>query len=103
MQNQSMHTTSNLHVPFAQLPLGAKALFHIESLSVIEYHSSRPHSSMEVFADLEKIWNTAQLTRDDLKDWPRMSKLLQEQLPKPDPLEWCCIKPETQHYERRER
>ncbi len=80
MLNQSMHTTSNLHVPFAQLPLGVKALSHIESLSVIEYHSSGPHTSMEVFAGLERIWNAERLTREDLKDWPYMSELLQEQL-----------------------
>jgi hypothetical protein len=42
------------------------ALFHIDSLSVLEYHHSGPHSSMEVFAGLEKVWNTAQLTLEDL-------------------------------------
>jgi hypothetical protein len=34
MQNHGMHTRDNLHVPFAQLPFEAKALFHIESLTV---------------------------------------------------------------------
>jgi len=91
------------HVTFAQLPFAAKALFYIESLSVFEYHNTGHHTSMEVFTDLEKIWNTEQLTLEGLKDWSRMSELLQEKLPKLNSQRRRSIKLETMHQGRRQK
>jgi hypothetical protein len=48
------------------------------------------------------VFTGTSMTDEDLKDWPRMSKLLQELLPKPSSQKLRSIKPETQHHERRE-
>ena len=82
-----MDTKGNTHIPFAQLPLEACALFYFQSLLAVEYHLDVPHTSAEIFSDLERIWNAEKLTVEDLRDWDRLSDLLKAQLPNCDPLE----------------
>jgi hypothetical protein len=53
----------------------------------VEYHLDVPHTSAEIFSDLERIWNAEKLTVEDLRDWDRLSDLLKAQLPNCDPLE----------------
>jgi hypothetical protein len=77
-----MARDSNTHVPFAKLPFEHRVLFYIQSLSAFAYHCCWPHTSAEIHADLERIWNAEQLTEEDLKDWVRMSELLEARLPK---------------------
>lgn len=70
------------HMPFAELPIEAKVLFYIQSMSAREYHCNWPRTAAQVYRDLERVWDAEQLTLRDLRDWPRMSKLLQTQLSK---------------------
>jgi hypothetical protein len=68
------------YVPFAELPTEAKVLFYIQSMSAWEYHCNWLHTPAEVYRDLERIWNTEELTLECLRDWRRMSELLATQL-----------------------
>lgn len=88
------------HLPFAELPIEAMALFYIESMSAWEYHCFRPHTSAEIYRDLERIWNAEKLTKEDLQDWPRMSKLLETQLSPCLPQERSRIEPRLTHRKR---
>jgi hypothetical protein len=90
-----MNTQGNTHVSFAQLPLEACALFYFHSMSAMEYHLDLPHTSAEIFSDLEKVWNANELTPDDLLDWERMGDLLLAQLPKDIPREQHFTRPES--------
>jgi hypothetical protein len=74
-------------MPFAQLPVEAKVLFYIQSMSALEYHCNWPHTAAEVYRDLEVIWNAEELSPEDLQDWPRMSTLLVTELSKRIPQE----------------
>lgn len=78
---------SNAHVSFAQLPIEAKVLFYIQSMSAWEYHCNWPHKAAEIYGDLERVWNAEQLTLGDLRDWPCISELLETELSKCVPLE----------------
>ena len=80
-----MDTKGNTHVHFARLPLEACALFYFHSLSAVEYHLDVPHTSAEIFADLEKICNANQLSPADLPDSDRLCELLVAQLPRCNP------------------
>ena len=62
------------HTPFAGLPTEAIALFYIQSMSAWTYHCKRPHTSADIYRDLERIWNAEKLTLEDLRDWRRMAK-----------------------------
>jgi hypothetical protein len=77
---RNMETIEVAHVPFAQLPIEARALFYIQSMAAWEYHCNLPHSAAEIRSDLERIWNAERLTPEDLRDWGRMSGLLKIEL-----------------------
>jgi hypothetical protein len=77
-----MITDSSPHVPFAQLPIEARVAFYFQSFSALEYHMAWPHTSAEIYADLEGIWNAERLTVNDLQDWDCMSEILERRLPK---------------------
>jgi hypothetical protein len=81
-QNQAMRSNKDTHIPFARLPIEDRALFYFQSMVAMEYHCYLPHTAVEVFADLERIWNAARLTPEDLRDWHRMSGLLESELAK---------------------
>jgi hypothetical protein len=70
------------HIPFAKLPIEDKALFYLQSMVAWEYHCKLPHSAAEIYADLEMIWNAERLSPDNLRDWNRMSGLLETELAK---------------------
>jgi hypothetical protein len=94
MDNRDMIDTFRTnHLPFAELPIEAMTLFYFESMSAWEYHCKRPHTSAEIYRDLEQIWNAEKLTQEDLRDWPRMSKLLETQLSQCLPQERSRIEP----------
>jgi ribonucleotide reductase beta subunit family protein with ferritin-like domain len=68
------------HLPFAELPIDAKVMFYIQSMSAMEYHCNQPQTAAEIYHDLERIWNAEKLPLEDLRDWQRLSKLLKTQL-----------------------
>jgi hypothetical protein len=88
-----METSSNSQLPFAELPIEAKVLFYIESMPCLEYHLNWPHTAAEIYRDLERIWNAEKLTQEDLRDWRRMSTLLETELSKCIPQERSRIEP----------
>jgi|ERR1035437_1133421 hypothetical protein len=75
-----MPIKNNAPLPFAQLPFEHRVLFYLLSLSAFEYHCRSPHTSAEIQADLARVWDSEQLSPEDLKDSRRMSELLQTQL-----------------------
>ena len=75
-----MPIKNNAPLPFAQLPFEHRVLFYLLSLSAFEYHCRSPHTSAEVQADLARVWDSEQLSQEDLNDSTRMSELLQTQL-----------------------
>lgn len=82
MQNLETMTYNNTHVLFAKLPIEAKALFYFQSMAAWEYYCNWPHTSAEIYGDLERIWNAERLTPEDLRNWCRMSELLETELGK---------------------
>jgi hypothetical protein len=102
-QNQGMITDHKTPIPFAQLPIEAMALFYFQSMSAYEYHCNQPHTSAEIYRDLENIWNAAQLTLEDLQDRRRMSELLETQLSKCVSQKRCFIRPKTTARGRRRK
>jgi hypothetical protein len=96
-----MITNCNPHMPFAQLPIEAKVLFSIQSMSAWEYYCNWPHTPDEIRCDLERIWNAEELSQEDLRDWPRMSALLVTELSKCIPQERSRIEPRLTPGKRR--
>lgn len=70
-------TVRTNHVPFAKPPIEAMVLFHFQSISAMEYHCNCPHTTDEAAHDPERIWNAEGLSQEDLRDWKRMSALLE--------------------------
>ena len=68
------------HVPFAQLPFEHRVLFYLLSFSAFEYHCRSPRTSPEIQAELARVWDSEQLSPEDLEDSIRMFELLQTQL-----------------------
>jgi hypothetical protein len=93
--DMGMKNECNPHVLFAQLPIAARVLFYIQSMSAIEYHCFDLHTAAEINADLERIWNGEKLTLDNLQDWDRMSELLRTHLPTVALPELRCRSPDT--------
>jgi hypothetical protein len=93
--DMGMKNECNPHTLFAQLPIEARVLFYIQSMSAWEYHCRSPHTAVEVNADLESIWNAQELTLDDQRDWDRMSELLRTLLPTVALPERRCRSPDT--------
>lgn len=90
-----INTFRTNHVSFAKLPIEAKVLFYIESMSAWEYHCNWPHTAAETYHDLETIWNAEELSPQDLQDWDRMSKILETRLSKCIPQQRGRFEPGT--------
>jgi len=68
------------HIPFAELPVEARALFFINALAAMaRYGPQRPERS-ELAAVLETIWNGNRLSLKDLSDPFCMTALLKSKL-----------------------
>ena len=67
-------------VPFAELPVEARALFFIFALGAAARYVGHPPSQSELTPVLEVIWNRNRLCRNDLSDPFRMMALLKMEL-----------------------
>jgi hypothetical protein len=76
--NRSMEDSYSLHMPFAQLPVEARALFFISASAALARYRSQPPTPSELEADLEAVWNTNRLSKGDLSDPNRLVRLLEE-------------------------
>jgi hypothetical protein len=73
-----MFITRNLHIPFAELPTEARALFSIYASAALARYGVQPPKQSELFPALEIIWNWNVLRQEDLADPFRMTELLIE-------------------------
>jgi hypothetical protein len=63
---------------FAQLPSEARALFFIYASAALARYQSYPPTRSELAQELETVWDTHRLTRQDLSDPRRMTRLLEQ-------------------------
>ncbi len=75
-----MTISSLSHVPFAELPVEARALFFIIALPAVARFGVKPPKQSELNPLLETIWNGNRLCLKDLSDPFRMSALLEKEL-----------------------
>ncbi len=75
-----MHDLRLVHIPFAELPVEARALFFINALAAVARQGTRPPKQSELIPVLETIWNGNQLGLKDLSDPFRMTALLTKEL-----------------------
>jgi hypothetical protein len=75
-----MNTISPSHVPFAELPSQARALFFINALATMACYGAQPPSQSELTPVLETIWDGNHLRPQDLSDPFRMTALLKKEL-----------------------
>ena len=75
-----MSSISLSHVPFAELPVEARALFFIHALAAVARHGVQPPERSELTPVLETIWNGNRLSLKDLSDPFRMTALLKTEL-----------------------
>jgi hypothetical protein len=76
-----MKTTSSPFSPdssFAQLPSEARTLFFIYASAALARYQSHPPTRSELAQELENVWDTHRLTRQDFSDPHRMTRLLQK-------------------------
>lgn len=70
-----MNNTYELHVPFAELPVEARALLFLFAFSVNARFDVRPPTPGELTPVLERIWNDSELCLVDLSDPNRLTQL----------------------------
>jgi len=75
-----MNTISLPHVPFAELPVEARALFFINALAAVARYGAQPPEQSELTPVLEAIWNGNRLGLKDLSDPFRITALLKTKL-----------------------
>ena len=75
-----MHNLRLVHIPFAELPVEARALFFINALAAVARYGTRPPKQSELTPVLETVWNENQLSLKDLSDPFRMTTLLKIEL-----------------------
>ena len=75
-----MHDILPSHIPFAELPVEARALFSIYAIAALaRYGTQRPVRS-ELTQLLEFIWDRNRLCPSDISDPHRMTALLKSEL-----------------------
>ena len=79
-QTLSMHKLSDSRIPYAELPVEARALFFIFALGAAARYVGHPPSQSELTPVLEVIWNRNRLCRNDLSDPFRMTAMLETEL-----------------------
>jgi hypothetical protein len=75
-----MITSPISHVPFAELPIEARALFLINALAAVARYGAQPPEQSKLTPVLETIWNGNRLCLKDLSDPFRMTALLKTEL-----------------------
>ena len=75
-----MITSAISHIPFAELPVEARALFFINALAAVARFGVQPPERSELTTVLETIWNGNRLRLKDLSDPFRMTALLKTEL-----------------------
>jgi hypothetical protein len=75
-----MITSFISHVPFAELPVEARALLFINALAAVARFGVQPPKRSELTPVLETIWNGNRLCLKDLSDPFRMTALLKAEL-----------------------
>jgi hypothetical protein len=75
-----MKNASVSYVPFAHLPIEARALFSIYASAALARYRSQIPMSGNLAASLERIWNANRLTLRDLSDPYRMTALLESHI-----------------------
>jgi hypothetical protein len=75
-----MLTSFSFHLPFAELPVEARALFFINALAATARFGVQPPKRSELTTLLETIWNRNRLSLEDLSDPFRMAALLKTEL-----------------------
>lgn len=75
-----MKADRSTRAPFADLPLEGQFLFFMTSIMAMACLRPWPPTREEVGADLEQIWNSENLTYQDLRDFSRMVELLKVRL-----------------------
>ena len=68
------------HVPFAELPFQARALFFINALAAVARYGAQPPKQSELTSALETIWNRNRLGLKDLSNPFRVTALLEGEL-----------------------
>jgi len=74
-----MITSPISHVPFAELPVEARALFSINALAAAVRYGAQPLQQSELTPVLEAIWNGNRLGVKDLSNPFRMTALLEKE------------------------
>jgi hypothetical protein len=75
-----MNTISLSHIPYAELPSQARAMFFMNATAALAaFGAQRPNRS-EMNPVLETIWNGNRLRLQDLSDPFRMTALLKTEL-----------------------
>lgn len=77
-QDQLMRTKSSKHRSFVQLPSEARTLFFIYASAALARYQSHPPTRSELAQELQNVWDTHRLTRQDLSDPHRMTRLLKQ-------------------------
>jgi hypothetical protein len=72
-----MYKLSQSHVPFAELPVEARALFFINALAAVARQGTQRPEQSELTPMLETIWNGNRFGLKDLSDPFRMTALLE--------------------------
>jgi hypothetical protein len=72
-----MNTISLPHIPFAELPVEARALLFINALAAVARYGAQPPEQAKLTTLLETIWNGNQLSLTDLSDPFRMTAFLE--------------------------
>ena len=75
-----MNISAISHVPFAGLPVEARALFFINAIATLACYGAQPPKQSELTPVLETIWNGNRLRLKDLSDTFRMTALLKTEL-----------------------
>ena len=75
-----MTNLSSSHIPYAELPSQARALFFINALAAVARYGVKPPKQSELTPVLETIWNGNRLGLQDLSDPFRMTALLKTEL-----------------------
>lgn len=73
-----MQNTPLSYLPFEQLPSEARGLLLIFASAALARYQSHPPKPSELTNSLEAVWNSRRLTRKDLSDPYRMTRLLEE-------------------------
>jgi len=75
-----MNTITLPHVPFAELPVEARALLFINALGVVARYGVKPPERSELTPALEAIWNGNRLRLKDLSNPFLLTALLKTEL-----------------------